>query len=143
MFFPYDPGLVVVTFKGIELTGFSEGTMVNVERDEDGFSKKTGAQGDTARVRNRNRNGSATVNLMQGSPANTLLSEIALADEVSGFGYGEFMVKDLNGATLCHAPVAWIRKIAGVALAADSENREWVFDMWNLTPLVGGSTVVL
>lgn len=145
MFYPYDPGLVVVTFKELILSGFADGTFVNCSRDEDTFSKRTGAQGDTTRVRNRNKNGRITVTLQQGSPANTILSNYALSDELTGLAYGPITVKEIgtNGATLIAAPVAWIVKPADGSFAQDAENREWAFDCYSMSPFIAGAGLVL
>lgn len=138
----YDPGLVVVTFGSLILSGYADGAMIAAQRDEDAYSKVVGSQGDTVRVRNRNRNGMVTVNLQQSSPINTALSAIAALDEVSNLGVKPLQIKDLNGTTLVAAPAAWIRKVADVALSQSAENREWIFDCYNMGVLVGGSIVL-
>src|SRR5688572_18999118 len=109
----YDPGLVVITWGSIIFQGFSDGSMITAERDEDAYTKVVGAQGDTVRVRNRNRNGMVTVNLQQSSLTNVALSALATIDETTNLGVAPLQVKDLNGTTLIAAPSAWIRKIAG------------------------------
>ena len=51
----YDPGKIVVVFRGILISGYAEGTFVNAERNEDSFEVSVGAGGDVTRVRKRNR----------------------------------------------------------------------------------------
>lgn len=41
----FDPGDLVITFNGITITGFAGGGCIEVERDEDGFTKYVGALG--------------------------------------------------------------------------------------------------
>lgn len=139
MFKNYDPAKVVVTFAGIPIRGFQEGTFVSVERDEDTFEKAVGATGDVTRVRKRNKAGRATITLQQASPTNDELSARALLDEQTGRGYGPFMVKDLNGITLAHAEVAWLVKPASIAFASGAEAREWMIDLADVSMTVGGS----
>lgn len=141
LFKNYDPARVVVTFKGIPIRGYAEGTFVSVERDEDSFEKAVGSQGDVTRVRKRNRAGRATLTLQQSSPTNDELSALALLDEQTGLGYGPLMVKDLNGTTLASAAVAWLVRPASVSFADGAEGREWMIDCAELTMTVGGSLV--
>lgn len=137
----YDPARVVVTFAGIPIRGYAEGTFVSLERDEDSFEKSVGAQGDVTRVRKRNRAGRATITLQQASPTNDELSARVLLDEQTGAGYGPLMVKDLNGTTLASAAVAWLVRPSSVSFADSAEGREWMIDCAELTLTVGGSLV--
>lgn len=137
----YDPARVVVTFKGIPIRGYMDGTFVSVERDEDSFEKAVGAAGDVTRVRNRNRAGRATLTLQQSSPTNDQLSATVLLDEQTGLGYGPLMIKDLNGTTLASAAIAWLVRPASVSFADGAEGREWMIDCAELTLAVGGSLV--
>ncbi len=137
----YDPGKIVVTFGGILIRGYAEGTFVTAERAEDGFELSVGAGGDVTRVRNRNRSGSVTLTLQAESPTNDLLSAMATADELSGTGTGALMIKDLNGTTLARAESAWIRKFANVEYSDTGSTREWAIDCAELELLVGGAIV--
>ena len=137
----YDPGRVVVTFRGILLTGLMDGTFVSAERTEDAFEMSVGVAGDVTRVRNRNKTGTVTATIMAESPSNNLLSAVALADESTGLGYGSLLIKDLNGTTLVASPQAWIRKLPVTEYADTASSREWAFDCSELTMLVGGAVV--
>lgn len=137
----YDPAKVVVSFRGALLVGFMDGTFVTAERTEDAYAMAVGASGDVARVRNRNRTGSITVTLMQTSPSNDALSAIAAADELSGLGYGQAIIKDLNGTTLVRAVNAWIRKLPAAEHSSDLVGRQWVLDCAELEMYLGGSVL--
>lgn len=137
----YDPVQVVVTFKGVLVQGYADGAFVAVARDEDTFSKSTGAGGDTVRVRNRNRNGSITVTIQAESPTNDSFSAIAALDEASGLGTGAVQVKNLNGTTLCSAAQAWLVRPADSEYAKDAGTREWKIDCHDLKMLVGGALI--
>lgn len=141
MFKNYDPARVVVTFRGILIRGYAEGTFVSVSRETDTFSKSVGAQGDVTRVRSRNRSGRAAITLQQASPTNDELSAVALLDEETGLGYGPLLVKDLNGTTLASAEIAWLVKPADTGFADSAESREWAIDCEKVTMVVGGSLV--
>lgn len=65
----YDPKEVNVIIDGTFLTGFAEGTMVTVEKDEDDFSVTYGAQGDYSVAESHNTLGTITVTLQHTSPS--------------------------------------------------------------------------
>ena len=135
----YDPGRVTVVFKGILLRGFMDGTFVNAERTEDGFSMAVGAAGDVTRVRNRNRTGTVTVTLKAESPSNDALSTVARLDELFGLGTGSLMVRDLLNRTIIAADSAWIRKVPAAPFADEASGREWMFDCAELEMFIGGA----
>lgn len=137
----YDPGLVAVSFRGIILQGFMDGTFVSAERAEDAFELAVGAAGDVTRVRNRNRSGTVTITLKAEAPSNELLSAVALEDELFGTGTGEIQVVNLNGTTLLLAESAWIRKIPTTEFADEASGREWAFDCAELRMFVGSALV--
>lgn len=145
MFSTHDPANTIVSWNGIIITGFAEGSMVAVDRAEDGYTMVTGAQGDTTRVRNRNRNGSVTVRLQPQAPANALLSAKVMLGEglPTDLDLGPLQVKDLSTGTVVASVAAWIRKTAAIDLAADLTEREWVFDCYNLVPLHGSAITLL
>ncbi len=135
----FDPGQVVISFGGVVLSGYADGTFIMVERSSDAFSKVVGAGGDVARVRNRDRSGRVTVTLMQTSLTNDRLSAIAAQDELAGTGVGPLLIKDLGGTTLISAQSCWIAKVPNQEFGKEFSNREWIFDTSDLEILVGGS----
>ena len=135
----YDPAQVVVTFKGIDVVGYMDGTFVTADRTEDGFETTVGAGGDVTRVRSRNRSGLVTVSLKAEAPVNDELSAVAEADELDGSGVGTLTVSDLNGTTLLEAESAWIQKIPLVEYADTASGREWVFSCAELIMAIGGT----
>ena len=127
----YDPFAVTVTWGAATLLGFMDGTFVEAQRDEDSFTKKTGATGDVARVKNRNRGGSVKVTLMQTSVSNAYLSGFHKLGEQLPLSTDDVMqlqVKDVLGNVLVHATNAWIKKVSNVTYAKELQGREWIFD---------------
>ena len=137
----YDPDRVVLALFGIPITGYADGTFINVERDTETFTKSIGAQGDVVRVRSRDKSGTITVTLMSSSPANDLLSARMILDEETGLGYGPALVKELNGTTLVKAGNAWIEKPPSVEYGKEDGTREWKIVCANLEMFVGGLVV--
>lgn len=138
----YDPGLYIVTFAGVIIRGFAEGSMIKIERAKDSYSMSVGAGGDVVRVKSRDRTGSVTVTLQSASPSNDALSAIIIADELGSTinaGVGALFVKDLNSNTVAAATNAWIRKITNVEAAMEHTSREWIFDCAELHIFSGGA----
>lgn len=136
----YDPGRIIVVFNGVQLTGFAD-DLVEITRNTDAFSDEAGPQGDTVRIRSRDRRGNVNVTLQQASPSNDILSTFASTDESAGTAYGPVMVKDLNGTTLAEGANAWIVKIPDSKFAAAHGTRVWSIRVAELKLLVGGSLV--
>lgn len=135
----HDPAQVVFTLGGQPITGFMPGTYLTVEREEDTFTLTVGADGEVARVRNRNKSGTITFTLMQTSPSNQILSALASQDESAGVPAGAALVKDLLGTTVLGGDQAFIRKPAASSFGKELEGREWVVVVPKLEGVVGGA----
>ena len=134
----YDPLLVLVSFKGIPISGYADGTFVKSERNEALFTQKVGAAGEVARARSRNMTGKITLTLLASSPINDLLSACYMLDEATNLGFGSFFIKELGGTTVAMAPCAYIEKLPSVEYAKEVGQREWVFLCDQLIENVGG-----
>jgi hypothetical protein len=136
----YDPGSVIVVFGTLEISGYGEGTMIRVERDEDAFTKKVGADGECTRTRNRNACGSVVLTLMQTSASNLGLSALLTADELSANGVVlPLIVKDLGGNSLHTALASWIRRTPASEYAKEVGEREWTIDTGPMVNVEGGN----
>jgi hypothetical protein len=142
LFHNYDPQRVVGSFRGIPFLAYMDGTFLSVARTEDAFTPQVGATGDVTRVRSRDRSGTVTLTLQAASPSNTLLSAVAVEDELFGTGFGPLMIKDLNGDTLVQAEVAWIQKLPDTEFSDEASGREWVFACAELFMHVGSGTIL-
>lgn len=139
-FATYDPGKVVVNVGGIPIEGFADGTFVNVERSSDTFTKSTGADNRTTRIKQGDKSGTITITLSQSSPSNDVLSGIMLLDETTNDGVVPILVKDLLGTTLAVSAYSWIRKPPAAPFAKSISNREWIFDCADLNMYIGGNS---
>jgi hypothetical protein len=137
----HDPASVVFTLGGNLITGFMPGTYLTVERDEDTWTLNVGADGEVARVRNRNKAGRITLTLMQTSQSNAILSALAAQDEAApgGAPAGAAVVKDLLGTTLLGGDQAYVLKPAASSFGKELEGREWIVVVPKLEGVVGGS----
>lgn len=141
----YDPGQVILTL-GVSptpISGYAQGSFIEVDRDANAFTKYTGSDGEVTRVRSRNRSGSIKVILQQGSQSNDYLTSLAELDELSGEGMVPCTLTDMSGGpvkTLAASPYAWIRKKAKSDFPGEnSAVREWVIDLGPMAYVVGGN----
>lgn len=134
----YDPKNVIVTVDGTNLSGFADGTFVTVERASETFTKVVGAYGEVARVKSADRSGSMTITLMQTSNSNLFLNSLANRDEQSSDGIVAIQVKDSTTNTTINAREAWIKTKPKAEFGKDMGNREWVFELADVTLNHGG-----
>ena len=135
----YDSSKVAVIIGGAIMEGFADGTFVNVERDEDSFSKITGVDGRTSRARTGNRAGKITITLQQTSPSNNILTGFVEEDEISSNAIKPILIKDGLGSTVIASGAGWVLKPANVEYGKEISNREWIIDCADLKMLVGGN----
>jgi hypothetical protein len=135
----YDPAKVTITFAGIIVEGYADGTFITAARNNPSFSLKVGSSGEGARAKSNDRSGIVTLTLQQSSASNDLLSAQAALDEASGDGIGSLLIKDLSGTTLCSAETAWIQKPADVEYAKEISDRQWVLETDILNIFAGGN----
>ena len=136
----YDPGLVVITLGNDPIQGpFADGTFITVERNEELYSQKVGADGEVSRARNRNRSGKITLRLHQTSPSNEVLSSLAFTGENQGTDVLPISVEDLSGTALHSGGQAWVQKYPTAENAKETTDREWVIGVADLSMLVGSN----
>ena len=135
----YSPNEVICIVAGIPVSGFADGTFITAARDNPGWTKGSGADGEGWRAKSSDYTGTITLTLLQTSSSNDALSALALTDENSGDGVGPFLLKDNSGRTLINAETCWIEKIADSEFAREVSNREWAIHTDKLNMFVGGN----
>ena len=73
----FDPQKVNLVVKGVAITGFAEGTMIEIERNEDAIIPYVGTQGEVAFAESADKTGVIKVTLMQTSPSVGYLNTLA------------------------------------------------------------------
>ena len=134
----YDPKDVVVTIGGIPMSGFADGTFVNVNRLNDAFTSVSGADGEVSRAKSNDKRGEMTLTLAQTSLSNDVLSGIAQLDERLNRGVVPIAIKDLSGTSTWFSGSGWIRKLPDSEFGKEIANREWVLDLADMDVFVGG-----
>lgn len=137
----YDPDQVTVSFAGIVLKGFADGSFVTIAQETDNFSDVVGTDGEVSRSKTNDRRATITFKLMQTSESNQLLSAIANADLdlPGGAGVGQLMVRDRQGLSLYRADEAWISKPPDVDFDRGAVSREWTLRCARLERTDGGN----
>lgn len=135
----YDPKSISVSFGGVTISGYADGTFVRVTRSGNLFDKKKGAAGDVERVNKNAFDFSVEITLQQTAAANQALSVVANADSVANLGVAPLVIKDLLGNTLFMAPQAWIAKDPDLEYGDDTAGRVWLFETGNAGLNLGGN----
>lgn len=135
----YSPDQVDIVFKGIPITGFADGTFVEIEREVDTFTKKVGSLGDVARTKSLNKSGKITITVMDTHPVNDALAGVLSDDEQDGSGIGAFTMKDRAGLTIAQATDAWCMRVPKITRAQVTANVVYVFEAASIFLQHGGS----
>ena len=136
----YDPKKNIVIFGGIELKGFSEDSIIELEPLGDGMKTVVGCDGETARSIDPNQNWKATIKLMATSESNDFLSATHIADRSTGKGILPLLFKDLSGRTTFFASQAWITKMPTVSREKEVKENEWVLETGPADAFIGGNS---
>ncbi|ADX32010.1 hypothetical protein VL2_gp146 [Pseudomonas phage vB_PaeM_VL12] len=126
------------------LTGFSEDSIVSVERLVDTFTEYVGADDTHTRVFNANSGARATVSLAQTSESNDVLTFLHEFDReaMSADGMFEMLIKDNSGRSLYFSDEAYIAVIPQGGFSNQMNTRDWVISMTNTTFQHGGNQKV-
>lgn len=138
--FQYDPKAFSMICGGNVISGFADDSFVEVERDEDAASKKTGVDGQVTRAMIRMYTGKITIRLMQSSASNDALTSFALLDQnVPPAGTFSILAKDESGRSVFSSQTAWVKKFPKVTYKKDVEVWEWVIECGQLNIFIGGN----
>jgi len=137
----YDPKKVIITFGGIPISGFANGTFINVTPSSDRFSKVVGADGEVSRSKSADNTHEVTITLLQSSLSNQYLSGIESLDRITSKGILPLTVTDLNGGSLKFWPQAWITTDPDLGYAAEQTDRVWTFNTGQVAASNTGATL--
>lgn len=139
----FDPKSVLISFGGVPLSGFADGTFLELTADTQQFTKVVGADGFTTRVKSNDYGGILTLTLSQSSPSNDVLSGFLALDRTTNTAVLPLLIKDMSGTTLVFAAQAWIQQFPDTAFGNEINNRAWIFDLADLDLLIGGNNQVV
>lgn len=137
----YDPKNVQIIMGGVPITGFADGTFIDVAMDEDQFTKTVGGDGEVSRAKSNNQCATVTVTLQQTSGSNDVLSGLYQADKLNNAGAVPLMIKEIGtGKTLCFTQAAWVERLPNTTYSKDIEERAWTIATGQLEIFIGGNT---
>ncbi|SFJ44243.1 Protein of unknown function [Paenibacillus sp. UNC496MF] len=124
----YDAKNVSVIVNNVYLTGFSE-DIVEIEKDEDTYDVKVGAQGDVVRTRNNNPLGTIKVTLQASSPQVPMLDKLANAGTLVPVS----VISSGANKETSTASQAFLTKPSARKYGKQADDREYEFKCLDLT----------
>lgn len=125
------------------ISGFSEDSIVQIERNAETFTMYTGADNTSTRIYNANKSAKLTVSLQQTSASNDILSQLYANDAATRNSSGLFSVhvKDLSGRSDYFSDDAYIGVVPNSNFANSMQTRDWVIHAHNLDTVIGGNSI--
>lgn len=123
---PWSPGLVIITFGSIIMSGAAEDSFCTVEMNEDAVSEQIGTDGTVVPSQSMNELGMVTVKLMHTARVNAQLLALVNANRLRwGSGFQPITVVDPSLPRKVFAPIAWIAKVPNLDLGKQAQAVEW------------------
>lgn len=137
----YCPDEVNVLLAGfINISGFVDGTFVDISKDVVPFSSVRTADGTVARMYNNDQTYTITLTLHCGSSSNDLLTKLWQLDEITQKGKFPLLIKDFSGSDLFFSTTTWIEGIPSISKSNGIDSRIWVLRSSQAIINVGGNT---
>lgn len=139
--YTHSPEDVVVSINDYLLSGFAEGTYINIKLNSESFKRVAGIRGKSTRVHTRDRSGVITFSLLQTAPDNDVLSAIVAFDEVNMTGLLNVVIKDSGGSTGLQFRGCYITGFPTLDFSGDElSQRDWDINFSGITRFhVGGN----
>lgn len=113
----YDPKKVSVIWGGVVITGFSEGTIVSCEKNEESATHHVGAMGEVTQVINSDNTGMITLSLSSNSPSLKMFADDAQSNAIKPIS-----VVDMNtGGVNVGGTQAWVQKTPDLSIGKEIE----------------------
>ena len=136
----YDPKEVIITIGGVPMSGFSDGTFLEIARSEPTWNMVVGADGYVTRGKTNNFSGTLALTLKQSSPSNDVLSGFMALDELSNAGIVPVLVKDLSGNSVYFSGQAWVQQFPSSTFGKDISDRAWQLQLADVDIFVGSNS---
>lgn len=136
----YSPADVIVVIGGVfTVSGFVEGTFLEITKDLKPYQCRRTPDGTTARLYIKDRTYTLKFTLAQTSETNDLLTRVQQLDEVTQLGYFPLLIKDSKGSSLLFSPTAWIEDLPSETFGTGMESRTWGLRAVNCVNHIGGN----
>lgn len=123
------------------VSGYSEDSIVEIQRSAETFTMYTGADNTTTRVYNANTSATITLSLQQTSQSNDILSRLYENDAASLSSDTMFtiQIKDNSGRSNYFSDDAYVGVVPNSAFSNSMNTRDWVIHAANLYSYLGGN----
>jgi hypothetical protein len=124
------------------VTGFSEDSIVSIERNAETFTLYRGADDTKTRIYNSDSSATITMPLQQTSNSNDILTDLYEFDRASLNSTGLFsiQIKDLTGRSTYYSAEAYVAIVPNSSFSNSMELREWVIHASSLDTYIGGNS---
>lgn len=139
----YDSKEVAVIIHGNLLTGFAEGSRVNVARRNPSFELVKGSDGEGAFNPTNDKSGTITVTLLSTSAGNSWLSGLLASQEAGRLGDIACAVEDNSGNSLHFGAQCRIEGWAEANYEQQANAREWTILVSDLEQFIGGNGEII
>ncbi len=143
--YSYDADQIAIDFGAIKIdSGYADGSFLEIEAEGMYFTYVLGTDGSVTRSKTKNKCAKITLKLMQSSYINDALSAVMILDNnaANGAGIAPFMLKDLNGTSLCAGAHCWIEGPPSLEWDRTAKSREWPLFCSDLNIFIGSNPKV-
>jgi hypothetical protein len=124
------------------VSGFSEDSIVSIERNSETFELYTGADDTNTRIYKANTSATFTIPLQQTSNSNDILSQLYTNDKNTRDSSGLFSitVKDNSGRSTFFSAEAYIAVVPNSEFGNSMQTREWQIQAARMEQFIGGNS---
>ena len=136
----YSPEDVTVLVAGLlEVKGLVDGTFITIDKEAQPYVTQKTSDGRVARLSNSDQTYRVTLTLSSMSDFNSTLTNLWMADELTGMGKFPLLIKDHLGNSMFFSGTSWISEIPSVEYGIEVSDRVWVFTATQCSKYVGGN----
>lgn len=139
----YNPDSVNALVAGfIQLSGFVDGTFIDIVKDVMPFTSARTADGMVSRKYNNDQTYTIAITLHNGSPSNDVLTKLWQIDEITQRGKFPLLIKDHSGTDLFFSTTTWIEQLPSMTKDVTITGRTWVLRSSQAVINIGGNQEV-
>lgn len=132
----FDPKKVTVTIGGQTVYGYSEGSLIQVDKADNVTTTTEGVDGNDTTINvSPKRGGTATLTLQHTSPFNKYLyawAEAYARDPSSATVIMPFQMDDPSSVQI--NTICWLEQVPSLGIGAETSELQWVFRLKDATP---------
>jgi hypothetical protein len=121
----YDPKKVIITLGGVPITGYADGTFVQIDPNSETWTRKVGADGEVSRSLSNDNTHTIQITLKQTSLSNAYLRTVMNADKLTGLGMLPLSFTDLSDMEIHFWPQAWVSTEPSTGRAKEETDVQW------------------